>query len=145
MRILSYLTSPANRQQGGLDVALEVWLQTQKMRDAGLSPQRLSQSNFSDAYWTLAHMIAHLTVNGCNLQPGDLLGSGTLSGALPEQAGSLLELSAGGKKTLMLANGEARTFLEDGDSVTLRAYCAREGFRRIGFGDCQGQVLPARV
>ena len=142
---LPYLTSTANRQQGGLDVALEVWLQTQKMRDAGLSPQRLSQSNFSDAYWTLAQMITHHTVNGCNLQPGDLLGSGTLSGALPEQAGSLLELSAGGKKTLMLANGEARTFLEDGDSVTLRAYCAREGFRRIGFGDCQGQVLPARV
>ena len=142
---LPYLASPANRQQGGLDVALEVWLQTQKMRDAGLSPQRLSQSNFSDAYWTLAQMITHHTVNGCNLQPGDLLGSGTLSGALPEQAGSLLELSAGGKKTLMLANGEARTFLEDGDSVTLRAYCAREGFRRIGFGDCQGQVLPARV
>ena len=145
MRNLSYLTSPANRQQGGLDVALEVWLQTQKMRDAGLGPQRLSQSNFSDAYWTLAQMITHHTVNGCNLQPGDLLGSSTLSGALPEQAGSLLELSARGKKTLMLANGEARTFLEDGDSVTLRAYCAREGFRRIGFGDCQGQVLPAWV
>ena len=97
------------------------------------------------AHWTLAQMITHHTVNGCNLQPGDLLGSGTLSGALPEQTGSLLELSAGGKKTLMLANGEARTFLEDGDSVTLRAYCAREGFRRIGFGDCQGQVLPAWV
>lgn len=142
---LPYLASPANQQQGGLDVALEVWLQTQKMRDAGLGPQRLSQSNFSDAYWTLAQMITHHTVNGCNLQPGDLLGSGTLSGALPEQAGSLLELSAGGKKTLMLANGETRTFLEDGDAVTLRAYCAREGFRRIGFGDCQGQVLPARV
>ena len=142
---LPYLESPTNRQQGGLDVALEVWLQTQKMRDAGLGPQRLSQSNFSDAYWTLAQMITHHTVNGCNLQPGDLLGSGTLSGRAPEQAGSLLELSAGGKKTLTLANGETRTFLEDGDSVILRAHCAREGFRRIGFGECQGQVLPARV
>ena len=142
---LPYLESKANRQQGGLDVALEVWLQTQKMRDAGLGPQRLSQSNFSDAYWTLAQMITHHTVNGCNLQPGDLLGSGTLSGSLPEQAGSLLELSAGGKNTLTLANGESRTFLEDGDSVILRAHCVREGFRRIGFGDCQGQVLPARV
>ncbi len=142
---LPYLESKTNRQQGGLDVALEVWLQTQKMRDAGFGPQRLSQSNFSDAYWTLAQMITHHTVNGCNLQPGDLLGSGTLSGQSPEQAGSLLELSAGGKKTLSLANGETRSFLEDGDSVILRAHCVREGFRRIGFGDCQGQVLPARV
>jgi fumarylacetoacetase len=142
---LPYLESQSNRQQGGLDVELEVWLQTQKMHEAGLAPQRLSQSNFSDAYWTLAQMITHHTVNGCNLQPGDLLGSGTLSGAAPEQAGSLLELSAGGKKTLTLANGETRTFLEDGDSVTLRAHCVREGFRRIGFGDCQGQVLAAKV
>lgn len=142
---LPYLESKANRQQGGLDVALEVWLQTQKMRDAGLGPQRLSQSNFSDAYWTLAQMITHHTVNGCNLQPGDLLGSGTLSGPTPDQAGSMLELSVGGKKALTLANGETRTFLEDGDSVILRAHCVRHGFRRIGFGDCQGQVLPARV
>lgn len=142
---LPYLESTTNRQQGGLDVALEVWLQTAKMREAGAGPQRLSQSNFSDAYWTLAQMITHHTVNGCNLQPGDLLGSGTLSGPAPDQAGSLLELSAGGKKALTLANGETRTFLEDGDSVILRAHCVRHGFRRIGFGDCQGQVLPARV
>ena len=142
---LPYLESTTNRQQGGLDVALEVWLQTAKMREAGVGPQRLSQSNFSDAYWTLAQMITHHTVNGCNLQPGDLLGSGTLSGPAPDQAGSLLELSAGGKKALTLANGETRTFLEDGDSVILRAHCVRHGFRRIGFGDCQGQVLPARV
>ena len=142
---LPYLESQANRQHGGLDVGLEVWLQTQKMREAGEGPQRLSQSNFSDAYWTLAQMITHHTINGCNLQPGDLLGSGTLSGQAPEQAGSLLELSAGGKKTLTLANGETRTFLEDGDSVILRAHCVREGFRRIGFGDCKGRVLPARV
>jgi fumarylacetoacetase len=142
---LPYLESTTNRQQGGLDVALEVWLQTAKMREAGVGPQRLSQSNFSDAYWTLAQMITHHTVNGCNLQPGDLLGSGTLSGPEPDQAGSLLELSAGGKKALTLANGETRTFLEDGDSVILRAHCVRHGFRRIGFGDCQGQVLPARV
>jgi fumarylacetoacetase len=142
---LPYLESKANRQQGSLDVALEVWLQTQKMRESGIGPQQLSQSNFSDAYWTLAQMITHHTINGCNLQPGDLLGSGTLSGSFPEQAGSLLELSSGGKKTLTLTNGETRTFLEDGDSVILRAHCAREGFRRIGFGDCQGLVLPARV
>ena len=142
---LPYLDSPGNRAQGGLDVKLEVWLQTQVMRDAGQGPQRLSQSNFRDAYWTVAQMITHHTVNGCNLQPGDLLGSGTQSGANPEQAGSMLELSAGGKKPLTLANGETRTFLEDGDSVTLRAYCAQDGFRRIGFGDCRGQVLSARA
>ena len=141
---LPYLDSADNRAQGGLDIKLEVWLQTQAMREAGQGPQRLSQSNFRDAYWTVAQMIAHHTVNGCNLQSGDLLGSGTQSGANPEQAGSLLELSSGGKKPLTLANGETRTFLEDGDSVTLRAHCVKEGFRRIGFGDCQGQVLPAR-
>jgi fumarylacetoacetase len=141
---LPYLDSPGNRQQGGIDVELEVWLQTQAMRDAGQGPERLSQSSFRDAYWTVAQMITHHTVNGCNLQPGDLLGSGTLSGARPEQAGSLLELSSGGKNPLTLANGETRTFLEDGDSIILRGYCVRAGFRRIGFGDCQGRVLPAR-
>lgn len=141
---LPYLDSPGNRQQGGIDVELEVWLQTQAMRDAGQGPERLSQSSFRDAYWTVAQMITHHTVNGCNLQPGDLLGSGTLSGARPEQAGSLLELSSGGKNPLTLANGETRTFLEDGDSIILRGYCARAGFRRIGFGDCQGRLLPAR-
>lgn len=141
---LPYLDSAANQQQGGLDVHLEVWLQTQTMRDAGQGAQRLSQSNYRDAYWTVAQMITHHTVNGCNLQPGDLLGSGTQSGAAPEQAGSLLELSAGGKKALTLANGETRTFLEDGDTVTLRAHCMRSGYRSIGFGECQGQVLAAR-
>jgi fumarylacetoacetase len=141
---LPYLDSPANRQQGGIGVALEVWLETQAMRDAGLGPERLSQSNFLDAYWTVAQMLTHHTVNGCNLQPGDLLGSGTLSGPKPEQAGSLLELSLGGKNALTLANGETRTFLEDGDAVILRASCERSGFRRIGFGECRGQVLAAR-
>jgi fumarylacetoacetase len=141
---LPYLDSPANRQQGGIGVALEVWLHTKAMRDAGQGPERLSQSNFLDAYWTVAQMLTHHTVNGCNLQPGDLLGSGTLSGPKPEQAGSLLELSMGGKNTLTLANGETRTFLEDGDAVILRASCERSGFRRIGFGECRGQVLAAR-
>ncbi len=141
---LPYLDSVANRQQGSLDVELEVWLQTQAMRDAGLAPQRLSQSSFREAYWTVAQMLTHHTVNGCNLQPGDLLGSGTQSGARPEQAGSLLELTAGGKNALTLANGETRTFLQDGDAIILRAHCVSSGFRRIGFGDCQGQVLAAR-
>ena len=141
---LPYLDSEGNRRQGGLDVALEVWMETQAMREAGQGPARLSQSNFRDAYWTVAQLLTHHTVNGCNLQPGDLLGSGTLSGPQPEQAGSLLELSMGGKNALTLANGETRTFLQDGDAIILRASCAREGFRRIGFGECRGQVLPAR-
>lgn len=141
---LPYLDSPGNREQGNIDVELEVWLETQAMRDAGLGPERLSQSSFRDAYWTVAQLLAHHTVNGCNLQPGDLLGSGTQSGARPEQAGSLLELSLGGKNPLKLANGETRTFLQDGDAIILRAWCEREGFQRIGFGECRGQVLPAR-
>lgn len=142
---LPYLDSDSNRQQGGLDIGLEVLIQTQAMRAAGLPPQRLSEANYRDAYWTVAQMITHHTVNGCNLQTGDLLGSGTQSGEKPEQAGSLLELSAGGKNPLTLANGETRTFLEDFDSIILRAHCQRSGFRRIGFGDCQGQVLAAKV
>lgn len=112
-----------------------VWLQTQAMRYTGLGPQRLSQSNLRDASWTVAQMITHHTANGFNLKPGDLLGSGTRSGAEPKKAGSLLELSLGGKKPLTLANCETRTILDDGDPVTLRAHYVQDGFRRIGFGD----------
>jgi fumarylacetoacetase len=101
------------------------------------------QSNYRDAYWTVAQLVAHHTVSGCNLRSGDLFGSGTLSGPQPDQGGSLLELSLGGKRPIALSNGEQRTFLEDGDSVILRGYCQREGFRRIGFGECRGTVLPA--
>ena len=140
---LPYLDSPANRTGGAIDITLEVWLQTAAMRGAGLPAQRLSQSNFSDAYWTIAQLVTHHTVNGCNLQSGDLLGSGTLSGAAVAQGGSLLELSQGGQQPLLLANGERRTFLEDGDTVILRAYCERPGFKRIGFGECVGTVMPA--
>jgi len=140
---LPYLDSAVNREQGEIDVTLEVWLRTQAMRDAGMSPHRLSQSSFRDAYWTVAQLIAHHSVNGCNLQSGDLLGSGTLSGPAPEQAGSLLELTQGGKQAIALPNGEKRTFLEDGDTVILRGFCERKGARRIGFGECSGTVLKA--
>jgi fumarylacetoacetase len=138
---LPYLDSPGNRAQGMFDITLEVWLQTPKLQ----APQRLMSSNFRDAYWSIAQLVAHHTVNGCNLQPGDLLGSGTISGPAPGQGGSLLELTAGGKQPLRLANGEVRAFLEDGDTVLLRAHCERPGFRRIGFGVCAGTVLPARA
>ncbi|MDB6001548.1 MAG: fumarylacetoacetase [Rhizobacter sp.] len=140
---LPYLDSTANRERGAFDMRLEVWLQTSAMREAGVAATRLMQSNFRDAYWTVAQMLAHHTVNGCNLRAGDLFGSGTQSGPSADQGGSLLELSQGGKQALVLPNGERRTFLQDGDTVILRARCEREGYRGIGFGDCAGTVLPA--
>jgi fumarylacetoacetase len=121
---------------------LEVWLQTPRMREAGQAPVRLTRSSAAQAaYWTAAQLVAHHTVNGCNLQPGDVLGSGTLSGPSPDQAGSLLELTHGGKMPLTLPNGETRTFLEDGDTVSLRGYCEAEGFNRIGLGEASGTIL----
>ena len=141
---LPYLDTAANRASGAIDIALEVWLQTCGMRNDGAPAQRLMQSNFRDSYWTLAQLVAHHTVNGCNLQAGDLFGSGTQSGPEPAQGGSMLELSGGGKQPLHLANGERRSFLEDGDTVILRGYCERRGFRRIGFGECAGTIVPAR-
>ena len=141
---LPYLDSGANREQGVIAIDLEVWLQTAAMRASGHAGDLLSRSNFTDAYWTVAQLVAHHTVNGCNLASGDLLGTGTLSGAAAGQAGSLLELTNGGKTPIRLSNGEARTWLEDGDSVILRASCTRDGARRIGFGECRGTVLAAR-
>ena len=141
---LPYLDSAANRAGGHVDIQLEVWLQTPAMQAAGLAAQRLMQSNFRDAYWTLAQLVAHHTVGGCNLQAGDLLGTGTISGPAPGQGGSLLELSQGGTVPLALANGETRSFLQDSDTVILRAFCERTGARRIGFGDCAGTLLAAR-
>jgi fumarylacetoacetase len=140
---LPYLDSGHNRAAGAIDIKLEVWLQSAAMRERGAAPQRLMQSNFSDAYWTVAQMLAHHTVNGCNLRPGDLLGTGTLSGPAEGQGGSLLELSAGGKRPLTLPGGETRTFLQDGDRVILRAFCEAPGARRIGLGECEGTVQPA--
>jgi fumarylacetoacetase len=140
---LSYLDSPADRDAGALDIELEVLIETATMRAKGDAPYSLSRSNYRDAYWTVAQLVAHHTVNGCNLAPGDLFGTGTLSGPRPEQAGSLLELTVGGKQPLRLCNGEGRTFLEDGDAVIMRGWCARKGCTRIGFGSVTAQVLPA--
>ena len=142
---LAYLDSAANRSGGALDITLEVWLQTLAMREAGAPAVRLTRGNTAQAaYWTAAQLVAHHTVNGCNLQPGDLLGSGTLSGAAPDEAGSLLELTSGGKQAITLPNGERRTFLEDGDTLTLRGYWERDGAVRIGLGEVGGTVLPAK-
>jgi len=138
---LPYLDSAENRQRGALNITLEVWLQTAKMRAAGDYSVRLSQSGAAEsAYWTCAQLVTHHTVNGCNLQSGDLLGSGTLSGPRPEQGGSLLELSLGGSRKIELPNGEQRTFLEDGDTVILRGYCIASSAPRIGFGEVIGSV-----
>jgi fumarylacetoacetase len=141
---LPYLDSPANRESGALEITLEVWLQTAKMREAGEPAVRLTRGNTAEAaYWTPAQLVAHHTVNGCNLQPGDLFGSGTLSGPTQDQSGSLLELTVGGKQPITLPNGERRTFLEDGDTLTLRGYCERAGAARIGLGEVSGTVLAA--
>ncbi|MFZ3117762.1 MAG: fumarylacetoacetase [Variovorax sp.] len=141
---MPYLDSPANRDSGALAITLEVWLQTAKMREAGEPATRLTRGNTTQAaYWTAAQLVTHHTVNGCNLQPGDLLGSGTLSGPTLEEAGSLLEITLGGKQPMTLPNGETRTFLEDGDTLTLRGYCERDGAVRIGLGEVSGTVLPA--
>ncbi len=141
---LPYLNAAQDRAQGALDIELEVWLQTAAMREAGQSAVRLSRGNASEAaYWTPAQLVAHHTSGGCNLQPGDLFGSGTLSGPRPDQAGSLLELTQGGKLPIALPNGETRGFLADGDTLTLRGFCERSGARRIGLGACSATVLPA--
>jgi fumarylacetoacetase len=139
---LPYLDSAANRSEGAFDIALGVWLQTAMMRAAGEAAVMLSQSNVAEsAYWTLAQLVTHHTVNGCNLVPGDLFGSGTLSGPRPEQGGSLLELSLGGKQTIKLPNGEQRTFMQDGDTIILRGHCERAGTARIGLGEVSGTLV----
>jgi fumarylacetoacetase len=140
---LPYLDSPGLRAAGALDIELEVLLETAAMRAAAAAPQSLARTNFRHSYWSLAQMVAHHTVNGCNLESGDLLGTGTQSGPAPAEAGSLLELTEGGKRLLTLASGETRTFLEDGDRAVLRGWCERPGCARIGFGEASGTVLPA--
>jgi fumarylacetoacetase len=140
---LPYLDDPVDRESGALGVELEVTLTTEKMRAAGLAPHILSRGS-SDAamYWSAAQILAHHSSNGCNLQPGDLIGTGTLSTDSAGGLGSLLEISQGGKQPIRLSNGETRSFLEDGDEVTLKAWCEAGGIR-IGFGECLGRVVSA--
>lgn len=140
---LPYLSSRQDRERGAFDVQLQVCLRTEKMRAAGAAPHKLSHSRLRDLYWTPAQMLTHHGSNGCNLRPGDLLGSGTVSGPEPENRGCLLELTKRGAEPIELPNGERRTFLQDGDEVLLHGFCEKEGARRIGFGECRGVVLPA--
>ena len=140
---LDYLASEANEKNGGFDITLEVYLQTQKMRAENAEPFLLSRSNTKDLYWTIGQMLTHHASNGCNLQTGDLMATGTVSGADKNARGCLLELTWRGKEPIELPNGETRRFLEDGDEVIMKGFCEREGFRRIGFGECRGVILPA--
>jgi fumarylacetoacetase len=140
---LGYLFDTTDQSTGAIDLTVEVWLLTAAMRAAGHAPHRLSQANMRDLYWTPAQLIAHHTCNGCNLLPGDLLATGTISGRDDGAAGCLLELTAGGTQSIALPNGESRTALEDGDEVILKGFCRREGFPEISLGECRGLVLQA--
>jgi len=137
---LPYLLDAEDQKRGNFDIRLEAYLRTKKMKRA----ERISNSNFRHAFWTPAQVVAHQASNGCNLQPGDLLASGTISGPTPDAYGSMLELSDGGKKPLSLPSGETRAFLEDGDEVILRARCERAGCAALGFGEAAGTIRPAR-
>jgi fumarylacetoacetase len=140
---LPYLDSPRHRAEGALEVELEVWLSTERMQRENRPAVRLARSNARTLYWGIEQMVAHHTINGCNLQPGDLLGTGTQSGPGPDELGSLLELTQGGRKPVDLGDGEQRRFLEDGDTVILRGHADGAGKARVGFGEVTGQVLPA--
>jgi fumarylacetoacetase len=138
---LPYLYSEQDQKHGGFGITLEVWLQSAKMRAKRKGPVRLSRGNMKELYWTPAQMLTHHASNGCNLQPGDLLATGTVSGLARDSVGSLLERTRRGAEPLELPNGETRKFLEDGDEVILRGWCEREGYPRIGFGECRGRVI----
>ncbi len=122
---------------------MEMYLRSAKMRARKIPPQRLTRSNFSHSFWTAAQIVTHQASNGCNLRPGDLLGSGTISGPTPDSLGSMLELTQAGKVPVPLPTGETRVFLEDGDEVIQRSRCTREGCATIGFGEAAGLIKPA--
>ena len=140
---LLHLNDAGDQASGGLDITFEVLLATEKMRAAGAAPFRLSKSSFATIYWTVAQMVAHHASNGCNLEIGDLMGSGTCSGPQDESRGCLLELTSRGRNPIALPNGETRGFLQDGDEVIFRAHCEGAGHARIGFGECRGVITPA--
>lgn len=155
---LAYMDSDENRAGGGFDIKVEVHIASAKMREQGMDPVHLSTGNMKDMYWTIAQMVTHHTVNGCNMNPGDLLGSGTISGPTRDSRGSMLEMSWDGdpfanppisapgtqRTPIVLPTGEERKFIADGDEVIMKAYCEREGYRRIGFGECRGIIEAAR-
>lgn len=141
---LDYLASEQNEKFGGLDIKLDVYIQTAKMRSENIEPFLLSRSNLKDLYWTIGQMLTHHASNGCNLQTGDLMATGTVSGKEDSERGCLLEMTKRGAEPVELPSGETRKFLEDGDEIIMKGFCEREGFRRIGFGECRGRILPAK-
>lgn len=141
---LAYLENAENRESGAIDIRLEVWLESEKARQDKSGPSRLSGTSFRHQYWSVAQMVAHHTMGGCKLNPGDLFGSGTISGPGPGEAGAIIELTRAGQTPVALANGEQRGFLEDGDAVLLRGWCEKPGHARIGFGESRGTVLAAK-
>ncbi len=142
---LPYLHSVADQKHGNINVKLEVLMTTKTMRTNKLKPYSVSKSNARDLYWTPAQLIAHHTSNGCNLQTGDVLATGTISGPAEASAGCLLELTRNGAQSILLPTGESRTFLEDGDEIILRGTCEAPGYPRIGLGECRATILPART
>jgi fumarylacetoacetase len=140
---LPHLIAAQDQESGGLDIIMEAFLLTAKMRGAGETPFRLSRGSFADVYWTVAQMVAHHASNGCNLEAGDLMGSGTVSGPARESWASLLELTQRGKEPIALPNGETRGYIEDGDEIIFRGHCAKPGFARLGFGECRAVIAPA--
>jgi fumarylacetoacetase len=140
---LPYLADAEDQANGGLDITLEAYFSTETMRKNGTAPVRITQTSFAQMYWTIAQMVAHQTSNGCNLEIGDLIGSGTVSGPEKSSWGSLLELTARGREPLELPGGEKRGFIEDGDEIIFRGFCAKTGYPRIGFGECRAVILPA--
>ena len=151
---LDYLSHEENESRGGVDLKLEVLISTQQMREQSVPPKHLSTGNFTNMYWTAAQILTHHASNGCNLQPGDLMGSGTISGTERDSRGSLLELTWDGdhenpvpgtqRTPIQFSTGEERKFLGDGDEVIMRGYCENDSHRRIGFGECRGIILPAK-
>jgi fumarylacetoacetase len=152
---LDYLASDENATKGGVDIQLHVSLSSEQMREKGLPAEHLSQTRFTNMYWTIAQILTHHASNGCNLQPGDLMASGTVSGPSRDQRGSMLELTWNGDATnptpgtdrtpLQLPTGEERKFLADGDELILSGFCENSEYRRIGFGQCRGTVQPSKL
>ncbi len=140
-RPLPHLWDDSDQSAGAFDIELEAFLLTEGLRANGLPPHRMSASNTTDLYWTLAQLVAHHTSGGCNLRAGDLFGTGTISGSTREGYGSLMELSADGTRLTTLASGETRTFVENGDEVIFRAHCRRAGYAPIGFGECRARIV----
>ena len=140
---LPYLEDPKNREQGAIDITIESWLESKDMRKTAQAASRMSHSSFRHSYWNIGQMLAHHTIGGCNMNPGDLFGTGTQSGPTATEAAAMIELTQGGKNPITLSNGETRSFLQDGDAVILKAWCEKPGFARVGFGECRGLVLPA--